>query len=166
MSHLTTVRKGATKRRAIIGALSLLLVVLLVAAACGEDATPTPLAATAVPATSVPDVPPTAVPDEPDVPATSVPDVPATSVPVPTATAAPTTGLRAMSEWTVENPATLAEIEAELENYRGESLVFASWGGAYQAAQREAYIIPFTAKFGIDIVEDSPVEYPKISAMA
>jgi len=66
----------------------------------------------------------------------------------------------------VENPANLAEIEAELENHRGESLVFASWGGAYQAAQRQAYIIPFQDKFGIEIIEDSPVEYPKIRAMA
>ena len=71
-----------------------------------------------------------------------------------------------MSEWTVENPATLAEIEAELENFRGESLVFVSWGGAYQAAQREAYIVPFTAKFGIEVLEDSPTEYPKVRIMA
>ncbi|MCH9037467.1 MAG: extracellular solute-binding protein [Chloroflexi bacterium] len=167
MSHLTTVRKRVTRRRAIIGVLSLLLVVVLVAAACGEDATPTPLPATAVPSapapTAVPSAPaPTAVPAAPA--PTAVPSAPAPTA-VPSAPA-PTTGIRPIGEWTVENPANLAEIEAELENFRGESLVFVSWGGAYQAAQREAYIVPFTAKFGINIIEDSPVEYPKIRVMA
>ena len=41
----------------------------------------------------------------------------------------------------------------------------ASWGGAYQAAQRQAYFIPFQEKFGIELVEDSPVLYRRIQAM-
>ncbi len=138
MSHLTTVRKRVTRRRAIIGALSLLLVVLLVAAACGEDATPTPRPATAVPAP--------------------------TAAPAPTAVPAPT--VRTETEWTAENPATLAEIEAALEHHRGEGFTQVTWGGAWGAAVRQGFMIPFSAKFGIDIIEDSPVEYAKIRSMA
>ncbi|MCH8087422.1 MAG: hypothetical protein IIC81_06155, partial [Chloroflexi bacterium] len=111
MSHLTTVRKRVTRRRAIIGVLSLLLVVVLVAAACGEDATPTPLPATAVPSAPAP---------------TAVPAAPAP-------TAVPVAQIRPLSEWTAEKPATLAEIEVELEKYRGESFNLVSWGGAQQA---------------------------------
>ena len=66
----------------------------------------------------------------------------------------------------MENPATLAEIEAELEKYRGKSFVFTSWGGALQAAQRQAWLVPFQKKFGIEIIEDSPVSYPRVRAMA
>ena len=33
--------------------------------------------------------------------------------------------------------------------------MFASWGGAYQAAQRQAYIEPFKSQFGIDVIEES-----------
>jgi putative spermidine/putrescine transport system substrate-binding protein len=66
----------------------------------------------------------------------------------------------------VDNPATLPEIEAELEKFRGSSLVFTSWGGAYQAAQRQAWLIPFQAKFGIEIIEESPTVYAKIRIMA
>ena len=120
--------RGVTKPRAILGMVSILIMALLVAAACGEDATATP--------------------------------VPATATPEPAAV------LRPISEWTADNPATLAEIEAELENYKGESLVFVSWGGAYQGAQRKAYLEPFQEKFGIEIVEESPVEYAKIRSMA
>ena len=172
MNRLKILRKAATKRRTILGVFSILMVVMLVAAACGEDATPTPLPATATA------VPPTATPaptaDTP-VPATSTPlppgvtPPPATATPVPaaaTATPAPTTGVRPIEEWTVANPATLAEIEAELEKHRGESFVFVSWGGAYSAAQRQAYVIPFEEKFGIDIIEEAPMEYPKIRTQA
>ncbi|MCH8090537.1 MAG: extracellular solute-binding protein, partial [Chloroflexi bacterium] len=167
-----------SKRYTLLGVLSILVLVLLIAAACGEDATPRP--ATAVPApTAIPGIPsgplPTAVPAAPaptavpGAPApTAVPGAPApTAVPAaPAPTAAPSTGLRDRSEWTLDNPATLAEIEAELEKHRGEDFVFVSWGGAYQAAQRQAYIIPFQDKFGIDIIEDSPNSYAKLRVMA
>ncbi len=89
-----------------------------------------------------------------------------TPVPAPTPTPAPTTGLRPRSQWTESNPATLAEIEAELERFRGDNLVFVSWGGAYQAAQRQAYLVPFQEKFGIQIIEESPVEYHRVIAQA
>ena len=73
--------------------------------------------------------------------------------------------LRPLSEWTADNPATFEEIEAELHNYRGQSLNVVSWGGTYQAAQRQAYFLPFQERFGIHLVEDSPVEYAKIRSM-
>ncbi|MEE9248004.1 MAG: extracellular solute-binding protein [Dehalococcoidia bacterium] len=166
--------RAPKKRLALMGVLGILVAILLIAAACGEDATPTPRPATAVPApTAVPSGPaPTAVPAPTAIPgqvvtATPVPSGPApTAVPVPTATAAPTTGLRDRSQWTLDNPATLAEIEAELENYRGKSFVFVSWGGAFQAAQRRAHLIPFQEKFGIEIIEDSPVSSAKVRIMA
>ncbi|MFQ5874647.1 MAG: hypothetical protein ACE5JL_12730, partial [Dehalococcoidia bacterium] len=143
-----------TKKRTVIGVLSILMVVLLVAAACGEEATPTPRPATATPVPPTPTpVPATATP----IPGATATPVPPTATPPPGATATPVpptptptpgapTGLRPIEEWTVENPATLAEIEFELEKHRGESLVFVSWGGAYQAAQRQAYIEPFQNK--------------------
>jgi putative spermidine/putrescine transport system substrate-binding protein len=74
-------------------------------------------------------------------------------------------GMRGPDQWTVEEPATRAEIEAELEKFRGDSFVFVSWGGAYQAAQRQAYIVPFEAQFGIDVIEESVPTAAKTRAM-
>ena len=56
----------------------------------------------------------------------------------------------------MENPATLAEIEAELEKHRGKSIVVLGPGGAFTAAVRAAYFIPFTEQFGIEVIEDTP----------
>ena len=137
-------KKKLTRQQGMLAAVSILLIVLLVAAACGAAATATPEP------TAAPE--PTAVPDEP----TAVPDEP---------TAMPDTGLRPRSEWTEEEPVTFEELEAEIEKHRGESFVFTSWGGAYQAAQRQAYIEPYEQQFGIDVVEESPTEYPVIRAM-
>ena len=64
--------------------------------------------------------------------------------------------IRLPDQWTVDSPATLAEIEAELQRFRGQTLTFVSWGSAYQIAQRRAYIEPFEESFGIDIIEDQP----------
>ena len=96
--------------------------------------------------------------------ATSFP--PPTPIPFPSPTPPAPGTRRPMSQWTADNPATFEEIEAELGNYRGQSLNVTSWGGAYQAAQRQAYFLPFAQRFGIQIVEDSPVEYAKIRSMA
>ena len=166
-----TLKKRISRRYTFLGVLGILVLVLLIAAACGEDATPTPLPATAAPVpTAVPEAPaPTAVPEPTAAPEHTAVPAP-TAVPEPTAAPAPTTGpstgLRPRSEWTLDNPATLAEIEAELEKHRGEDFVFISWGGAYQAAQRQAFILPFEEKFGIDVIEDSSNSYAKLRAMA
>ncbi len=143
--------------------MSILLVAIMILAACGEAATPTPTVADDEPPTPVPA---TEVPDEPDAPApTTPPDAPEPTVVPDESDDSMDTGLRPRSEWTEENPATFEELEAEIEKFRGASFVFTSWGGAYQAAQRQAYIEPFTEKFGIEIVEESPMSYARIPAM-
>lgn len=48
---------------------------------------------------------------------------------------------------------------------RAEELVFVSWGGAYQDAIREAWIKPFMAKTGINVLEETEPETAKIKAM-
>ena len=153
-----------TKRRGVLAGLSILLIALMVLAACGEAATATPEAMEEEP-TAMPE--PTEAPDdamdEPD-DAMDEPDdaMEPTAMPEPTEVA---TTIRPRSEWTEENPANLAELEAEIEKYRGSSFVFTSWGGAYQAAQRQAYVVPFSEQFGIEIVEESPMEYAVIRVM-
>ena len=134
-----SVKRGPTWQRAVILVLGVLALSLLIGVACGETSTPTP------------------VPE----PATSVPPT-ATAVPAPeaTATLVPEAGIRPRDEWTVENPATLTEIEAELEKHRGKSIVIVGPGGAYQAAMRQAYFIPLGERFGIEVVEDSPNKTP------
>ena len=79
----------------------------------------------------------------------------ATSVAVAPTPEAPDTTLRPRNEWTEANPATRAEIEAELGKYRGKSISVLDGGGAWQAAHRNAYYIPFQEEFGIEIVEDT-----------
>ena len=163
--------RGAKKQRMALGLLSIFLVLVMVAAACGEAATPTSTPATSVPATAVPATaaPPTSVPDtsEPDTsePATAMPEPAATTAPAPAATATsqpptavpePEITLRPISEWTPENPATLEEIEGELEKYRGETVIFRSEGGALSAAYRRAWLNPLREQFGLNIVEDTP----------
>jgi putative spermidine/putrescine transport system substrate-binding protein len=139
---------------------------LLIAAACGEAATATPEA--------MPDEPtPTAMMEEepddamPEPTAVMEDEEPDDAMPEPTATteAMEETGMRLRSEWTVENPATREEIEAELAKYRGRSIVFSSWGGAYQSAQRQAYGVPFAEQFGIEIIDDSQPTVGRVRAM-
>jgi putative spermidine/putrescine transport system substrate-binding protein len=44
-------------------------------------------------------------------------------------------------------------------------LVVLSWGGALQDAQRKTIFKPFEKKYGVKIIEASPVDYGKIKAM-
>ncbi len=119
-----------------------LMALLLVLAACGEAATATPEPEAEEPETTMDD---DAAMDDGD---------------------AMVSHIRPKSEWTAEEPATLEEIEAELTKYRGGSFTQTSWGGGWQAAIRQGHMIPFAEKFGIQIVEDSPVELAKIQAMS
>ena len=96
---------------------------------------------------------PTPAPTPTPVP-TPTPLPTATPTPIPSPTPLPTSALRPRHQWTPENPATKEEIEAELQKYRDRTLVFSSWGGAYQDAQRRAYAIPFTEQFGIEIIDE------------
>ena len=158
--------KGLTRGKGLMTLLAVLLIALLIAAACGEAATATPEAMEEEP-TAMPE--PTAMADDPDdaMEPTAMPDEPDDAMPEPTATteAMEETGLRPRSEWTVENPATREEIEEELKKYQGQSLVFSSWGGAYQSAQRQAYGIPFEERFGIEVIDDSQPTVGRVRAM-
>ncbi len=120
----------------------------------------------AIPPTPVPQETSTSVPTPIPVP-TPLPT--STPTPRPTAITSPTPtsngGLRPRSEWTEENPATLQELEAEIEKYRGSSFGFMSFGGAYQSAQWQAYLAPFQRKFGIQIIGDTGESHRMIPAM-
>lgn len=153
---LKRIRKA---KRLVFGILPLLLIAMLVVAACGESATatPEPAAPTAAPEpTEAPQPTATAVPGQ-VVTATEEPTEPEpTTMPEPTAIPEPESTLRPRDQWTVENPATLAEIEAELQKHRGKSIVALGPGGAFTAAVRQAYYMPFTEQFGIEVIEDTP----------
>ena len=73
--------------------------------------------------------------------------------------------LRTIEEATCAEPLTRGELEAVIEKYRGRSFTFAAYGGAMQAALREAYLKPFQERFGISIVDDSSVSAVKTQAM-
>ena len=162
--------KGLTRRRTLLGLFAVLALALLIAAACGEAATATPEPTAAMEEEAMPE--PTAMMEEEGDDAMEEEEE-AMPEPTPTAMmeeeeepdAMDETGLRPRSEWTVENPATREEIEAELAKYRGQSLVFSSWGGAYQSAQRQAYGVPFGEMFGIEIIDDSQPTVGRVRAM-
>src|SRR5438093_4102492 len=75
------------------------------------------------------------------------------------------TKVRSPADATADNPLTKTEVEALLQKFRGQNLTFASWGGALQAAQRQAYLEPFEKQFGVKFVEDTNPLQPKIQAM-
>ena len=47
----------------------------------------------------------------------------------------------------------------------GSKVVFASWGGGYQNAQKEAFCEPFAKETGASVIQDGPVDYGKLRAM-
>lgn len=49
---------------------------------------------------------------------------------------------------------------------KGKTVVFASWGGAYQDAERICYCDPFAAATGARVVQDGPMDISKFRAMA
>jgi len=52
------------------------------------------------------------------------------------------------------------------KKFEGRKVVFASWGGAYQNAQRDCYCAPFAEKTGATVIQDGPVDTAKFRAMA
>jgi putative spermidine/putrescine transport system substrate-binding protein len=50
--------------------------------------------------------------------------------------------------------------------FDGRRVVFASWGGAYQDAERDSYCVPFAEKTGATVVQDGPVGLAKFRTMA
>jgi putative spermidine/putrescine transport system substrate-binding protein len=122
-----------TKGRVIFGVLSILTMSLLIVTACGDASEPTP-----------------------DIDATVEARTAATieAMPEPTATPEPENVIRPRSEWTPDNPAARMEIEAELENYRGMTITYGTWGGAYTAGEEKAWFQPIRDQFGIDVLAD------------
>ncbi len=49
---------------------------------------------------------------------------------------------------------------------KGTTVVFASWGGAYQEAEKAAYCEPFAKATGATVVQDGPMNVAKFRAMA
>ncbi|MEX0302243.1 MAG: twin-arginine translocation signal domain-containing protein, partial [Leisingera sp.] len=47
----------------------------------------------------------------------------------------------------------------------GREMVFASWGGSYQAAQEAAYCNPFMEKSGAVVIQDGPMSGSKLRTM-
>src|SRR4051794_20273120 len=50
-------------------------------------------------------------------------------------------------------------------SFEGRQMTFASWGGAYQDAQKKAYCDPFAAASRVTILQDGPVDDAKTRAM-
>lgn len=141
----------------------LLVALPLIAAAAACAGAEQPDAGDFFPATVVPTNAPTSTPAAgltaiPEPTGTTVAVIPTealapTSITAPTATPAPSPEPvpRDIAEWTAEEPASFEEIEATLERFRGTRLIFASWEGAYEEAQTQAYFLPFQERFGIRI---------------
>ncbi|MFO1058150.1 MAG: ABC transporter substrate-binding protein [Dongiaceae bacterium] len=61
--------------------------------------------------------------------------------------------------------AALAAVRPRLLRAATQQLVFTSWGGTTQDAQKRAWAEPFTAKTGIPVLQDGPTDYGKMKAM-
>lgn len=48
---------------------------------------------------------------------------------------------------------------------QGKQIVFVSWGGTTQDAQKEAWAVPFTEAHGAQVLQDGPTDYGKLQAM-
>jgi putative spermidine/putrescine transport system substrate-binding protein len=48
---------------------------------------------------------------------------------------------------------------------RADGMVFTSWGGTTQDAQKKAWAEPFTAETGVTVKQDGPTDYGKLKAM-
>ena len=56
-------------------------------------------------------------------------------------------------------------LEETLAKLSGRAMTVASWGGAYQEAQRNAWFTPFATEFGVTISEDTDPSDARIAAM-
>jgi putative spermidine/putrescine transport system substrate-binding protein len=55
---------------------------------------------------------------------------------------------------------------ARAADLKGKTVVFASWGGAYQDAERVSYCVPFSQQTGARVVQDGPMDVAKFRTMA
>jgi putative spermidine/putrescine transport system substrate-binding protein len=49
--------------------------------------------------------------------------------------------------------------------YAGQNVVFASWGGSYQDAQKVSFCDALAKETGVTVVQDGPVDYAKLRVM-
>jgi len=68
----------------------------------------------------------------------------------------------ALGAWGGLGIAAPARAAAEL---KGKTVVFASWGGAYQDAEKSCYCEPFAAATGASVVQDGPMNVAKFRSM-
>ena len=61
--------------------------------------------------------------------------------------------------------AAVAAFVAVSAPVHADNMVFSSWGGTTQDAQKAAWASPFTEKTGITVVQDGPTDYGKLKAM-
>jgi len=54
---------------------------------------------------------------------------------------------------------------AAAQSLRGTTVVFASWGGSYQEAQKVSYCDPFAAETGARVVQDGPMNVARFRTM-
>ncbi len=54
---------------------------------------------------------------------------------------------------------------ARAADLKGKAVVFASWGGAYQEAERACYCDPFAKATGARVIQDGPMDAAKFRAM-
>jgi putative spermidine/putrescine transport system substrate-binding protein len=54
---------------------------------------------------------------------------------------------------------------ARAQDFSGSTIVFASWGGSYQDAQKESYCEPFMEKTGATVLQDGPMNNAKFRTM-
>jgi len=61
--------------------------------------------------------------------------------------------------------ATSSRAQAAAPDLHGKTVVFASWGGAYQDAEKACYCDPFAAATGARVVQDGPMNNAKFRSM-
>jgi putative spermidine/putrescine transport system substrate-binding protein len=66
---------------------------------------------------------------------------------------------------TVLGAASLAFMRAGVSSAAGRDLVFTSWGGTTQDAQKKAWVDPFQKSTGTRVKLDGPTDYGKLKAM-
>jgi putative spermidine/putrescine transport system substrate-binding protein len=52
-----------------------------------------------------------------------------------------------------------------LTAHAADKMVFTAWGGTTQEAQKKAFADTFTAKTGVEVLQDGPTDYGKLKAM-
>jgi putative spermidine/putrescine transport system substrate-binding protein len=58
-----------------------------------------------------------------------------------------------------------AQTPAATDAFKGRQMTFAGWGGAYQDVQKKAFCDPFSAAYGVTVLQDGPVDDAKTRAM-